>query len=66
MSRLLFVTVFISTWLGGCLNEMLTTADGNNLVQHGAGLSHCQEVARTAPDGGHVAAYDACTKEGGL
>lgn len=54
-----------ASMLVGCaLFSQSTTRDA--LTQEQAGLLHCQEVGRQAPDGGNLAAYNSCVKEAGL
>lgn len=48
-----------------CLAD-LSPGERGALVKTAADLDVCQEAGRAAPDGGHLAAYEACKKDAGL
>ncbi len=50
--------------LDGC--ALFGAAERADLSNHMNKLEQCQELGRQAPDGGHIAAYDACKKEAGI
>ncbi len=60
----LFVFVVAVVAIAGC--AIFGPAERADLSQHMNTLEQCQEVGRQAPDGGHIAAYDACKAEAGV
>lgn len=64
---MLLVAVAFPAVVASCAGAgALGPAEDNQISDHAAELAHCQAVGREAPDGGHIATYEACKAEAGI